>query len=127
MRIGATEKGWVDFRYERLPIFCYWCGKLDHYDRDCLLSTESNESLEFDRRKYGSWLRADSEKLQRPQLAEVLSRKKGGERPYKGWEHYGNNQPPDKKWRTTGVVHRSEDGGVPFSSEMPTPEIDLVM
>ena len=25
------------------------------------------------------------------------------------------------------MVHRSEDGGVPFSSEMPTPEIDSVM
>ena len=69
----------------------------------------------------------DSEKLQRPQLAEVPSRKKGGEGPYKGWEHHGNNQPPDKKWRTIGVVHRSEDGGVPFSPKTPTPETDSVM
>ena len=127
VRMGATEKDWVDFRYERLPIFCYWCGKLDHDDRDCPLSTEINESLEFDRRQYGSWLRADSEKLQRPQLAEVPSQKKGGEGPYKGWEHHGNNQAQDKNWRTTGVVHRSEVGGVPFSPKTPTPETDSVI
>ena len=30
---GATS--WVNFKYERLPILCYWCGCLDHVDKDC--------------------------------------------------------------------------------------------
>ena len=66
VRMGETEKEWVDFRYERLPIFCYWCGKLDHDDRDCTLWLDSNESLELEERQYGPWLRADTERLQRP-------------------------------------------------------------
>ena len=127
VRMGATEKGWVDFRYERLPIFCYWCCKLDHDDRDCPLSIKSNESLEFDERQYGSWLQADTEKLQRPQLAEVPSLKKEGEGIHKGCEHQGNNLPLDNKWRTTVVVHRSEDEGIPILPEISTPGIDSVM
>ena len=27
-------KGWASFKYERLPNVCYWCGWLDHFDRD---------------------------------------------------------------------------------------------
>ena len=51
VRLGTSEKGWVDFRYECLPIFCYWCGKLDHDDRDCTLWIDSNESLELNERQ----------------------------------------------------------------------------
>ena len=28
------SKGWASFKYERLPNVCYWCGWLDHFDRD---------------------------------------------------------------------------------------------
>ena len=30
------EKCWVSFRYERLPIFCFQCGKLGHNEKHCL-------------------------------------------------------------------------------------------
>ena len=29
------EEGWVSFKYERLPNICYWCGCLNHSDKDC--------------------------------------------------------------------------------------------
>ena len=31
------EKSWVRFQYERLPNMCYWCGYLDHGDKQCKL------------------------------------------------------------------------------------------
>lgn len=29
------KKIWVKFRYERLTNICYWCGHLDHGDKEC--------------------------------------------------------------------------------------------
>lgn len=29
------SKGWVSFKYEQLPNVCYWCGRLNHFDKDC--------------------------------------------------------------------------------------------
>lgn len=29
--------GWIRFKFERLPIMCYWCGRLSHNDKDCEL------------------------------------------------------------------------------------------
>ena len=42
---GSRESLWVNFKYERLPIFCYWCGKLNQDDKDCVLWINSKGSL----------------------------------------------------------------------------------
>ena len=37
-QIISMENGktmWITFKYERLPKICYWCGHLEHDDRDC--------------------------------------------------------------------------------------------
>ena len=36
-KIGLSKggEGWVSFKYERLPNFCYWCGILTHGEKDC--------------------------------------------------------------------------------------------
>ena len=31
------EKSWVHFQYERLPNMCYWCGCLNHDNKQCKL------------------------------------------------------------------------------------------
>lgn len=29
------EMGWVGFKYEQLPLFCSYCGKIGHGERNC--------------------------------------------------------------------------------------------
>lgn len=46
--IISLEKGienWVSFKYERLPNICYWCGCLNHVDKDCDRWIESDGTL----------------------------------------------------------------------------------
>ena len=39
------NKNWIKFKYEGLPSLCYWCGHLDHDDRDRDLWIQSNGTL----------------------------------------------------------------------------------
>ena len=67
---------WVDFRYERLPTFCYRCGILGHDEKHCQAS--SLEQLSG--RQYGEWLKAggvmkvggEKEKLKEQSVAEKV-------------------------------------------------------
>uniref|UniRef100_A0A803NVY3 Zinc knuckle CX2CX4HX4C domain-containing protein n=1 Tax=Cannabis sativa TaxID=3483 RepID=A0A803NVY3_CANSA len=35
IKMGREIIKWIDFKYERLPDFCYFCGKLDHTRKYC--------------------------------------------------------------------------------------------
>ena len=58
LRREDGEIGWIRFKYERLPILCYWCGRLSHSDKDCELWIKSNGTLSESDRQFGAWLRA---------------------------------------------------------------------
>ncbi|KAK7853822.1 hypothetical protein CFP56_034518 [Quercus suber] len=68
VNVGEMEPQWVSFQYERLPIFCYWCGHLNHDEKDCSLWTDSGGTLNIDDQQYGAWLRASTTNLQQPQV-----------------------------------------------------------
>ena len=76
VRLGEHGLKWVDFRYERLPIFCYLCGKINHDEQDCLMWIRSNDTLRPEEKQFGPWLRASQDRTQKPQL--VLTGKNGG-------------------------------------------------
>lgn len=37
---------------------CYWCGCLNHFDKDCERWIQSNGTLQSKDQEYGPWLRA---------------------------------------------------------------------
>nr|POF09301.1 hypothetical protein CFP56_28245 [Quercus suber] len=43
----------IQFRYERLPVFCFRCGVMGHDEKHCKKSGQPNQALQ-----YGEWLRA---------------------------------------------------------------------
>ncbi|GLT35042.1 hypothetical protein SLA2020_095260 [Shorea laevis] len=61
LRMGQI---WVDFRYERLPNFCYCCGMLDHVEWDCELGLDM-EKQGVTERPYSEELRAQPKSRQR--------------------------------------------------------------
>ncbi|XP_038716189.1 uncharacterized protein At4g02000-like [Tripterygium wilfordii] len=52
----------VGVQYERLPNFCYMCGKLGHVDHDC----EVGETDFPEPKPYGDWLRSSPPRGRRP-------------------------------------------------------------
>lgn len=52
------DKAWVFFKYERLPNLCYWCGRLDHADKNCKLWNDSKGTLSTKLQQFGPHLRA---------------------------------------------------------------------
>lgn len=58
MKKQGGDWSWVDFKYERLPNFCFLYGIIGHTERFCHLLFEGvDEGIE---RPYDSWLRATS-------------------------------------------------------------------
>lgn len=74
VRIGESAVTWVDFKYERLPIFCYWCGKVYHDKQDYLQWIRSKETLRTEEKQFDQWLCVTQDHLQRPQLVIALNR-----------------------------------------------------
>lgn len=52
------SKGWVSFKHEQLPNVCYWCGRLNHFDKNCDRWIQSSGTLTQKDQEYGPWLRA---------------------------------------------------------------------
>ena len=66
------EEGWASFKYERLPNICYWCGCLNHSDKDCERWIESDGNLKVEDREYGPWIQAIPSNQNRKSVVRVL-------------------------------------------------------
>ena len=56
--LESGEKAWISFKYERLPNVCYWCGCLDHDNKNCNLWIQSKGTLTEAQQQFRPNLRA---------------------------------------------------------------------
>lgn len=68
--LGDRDPIWVAFRYERLLVFCYKCGKLNHDERDCQGKSKFRGNQRSVESQYGPWLKVDPGKMQKTQVIE---------------------------------------------------------
>jgi hypothetical protein len=53
------KSNWVMFKYEKLPMFCFDCGRVIHGGKGCPVPQSSRMHSMTDAKEWGVWLRAD--------------------------------------------------------------------
>nr|POF14650.1 hypothetical protein CFP56_26751 [Quercus suber] len=77
LRSDGEHVGWALLKSERLPIFCYWCGRLTHSERDCKVWNWGKGSLKKDDQQYEEWLLADPVRHTRKMVVVVSGNSRG--------------------------------------------------
>ncbi len=93
IRMDEGKKGWVAFRYERLSNFCYWCGHLDHAQKDCDEGLWHQNSTPSEELQYGPWLRAEMDRPPRKTVVVVPGNLPRA-RAKPAWEHQPRDPTP---------------------------------
>ena len=97
---------WVTFKYERLPIFCHYCGLLGHDLRHCArhYAMEKNGGeIEY---QYGDWLKVAGSRQRSPPCKEETEEEAGAWRS----ENLGEN--------FSQYADQAENQGIEGSSQM---------
>lgn len=74
MNTGELEPQWISFKYVHMPIFCYWCGVLNHDEKDCKIWVRSRGTLKKEEQQYGAWMRDFTGRFQ---VAHAVQNKSG--------------------------------------------------
>lgn len=56
--LGQGNRCWVDYKYERLNSFCFYCGFLGHEELECMVQAEDTKAGSVKPFKYGESMKA---------------------------------------------------------------------
>ena len=109
------ERHWVKFKYERLPLFCHYCGMLGHDVKICVehfAVTKSGGTMDY---QYGDFLKAMGgrprvELFVGKQGGSEYSSNGGGENSIAGFYRFEGGLIRSKAWLQQNRAVTSEDG-----------------
>lgn len=64
----------VDFRYEQLQTFCFYCGIIGHHEKVCTKNLNDSSNCGICEEKYGDWMRAANLKGVKKRVKEGMER-----------------------------------------------------
>ena len=77
LRAEGEHVGWALLKYERLPNFCYWCGRVSHVEKDCEVWLKGKGYFKKEDQQYGEWLRVEPLWQNRKSVVVVSGSKRG--------------------------------------------------
>ena len=75
---------WALLKFERLSNFCYWCGRVNHSERDCNVWLQGKGKVKKKNQPYGEWLRANPIRQNHKSMIVVSGRSRGASMSKKG-------------------------------------------
>ena len=120
------EKTWINFKYERLPSLCYWCGRVNHDDKDCKLWLESNGTLITEQQQFGSFLRAPPFKMAGKDVIYIPGYFKKTNRRSQ-WEKLREEEVQDTGGGCSDLVEPTTEVVMECESDQPNREVVTVM
>ncbi|KAL0015519.1 hypothetical protein SO802_002588 [Lithocarpus litseifolius] len=105
---------WVKFKYERLPLFCFYCGFLRHDLKHCAKHFEAQKSGEGVEYQYGEWLKDNGGRSRSPSKRDMGKTEAGGAMDeFEDLLRQNENKLMHGRWKTE-VTEQTQTG---FSSD----------
>ncbi|KAL9673458.1 hypothetical protein QQ045_029716 [Rhodiola kirilowii] len=80
------EPVWIEYKYERLLMLCFKCGRLTHESNKCEFASE----YQPDKRRFGKWLRADNQRVATAHPMALGMGKEAEVKENQTWEEVGS-------------------------------------
>lgn len=108
LKRDGTNWNWINFKYERLPSFCFVCGIIGHSDRDCSVVYANPEKIV--ERAYGVWLRAPTRNTKTGVGARWLRNTNTGENQWEAHTAYSGTTTTNQDGEKTEARFMEVDG-----------------
>ena len=86
------QRTWVTFRYERLPMFCHWCGIMGHDLKHCaqhFAVTKNGNSVTC---QYGDWLKSTGGRPRSPSRKDTIHKNTSQGNEEVDWRRISTNE-----------------------------------